>query len=95
MGAGINLTISGDLAPSYSPAAFLSFWRFSMGVAGFGGPALAAWAIWIAGFGAAPLLIGAMGLAGCSRDGPLHEGKPVLIHAGLEIRRSINNNFES
>ena len=66
MGAGINLTISGDLAPSYSPAAFLSFWRFSMGVAGFGGPALAAWAIGIAGFGAAPLLIGAMGLAGAS-----------------------------
>lgn len=64
MGAGINLTISGDLAPSFSPAAFLSFWRFSIGAAGFGGPALAAWAIGMAGFGAAPLLIGAMGLAG-------------------------------
>ena len=44
-GAGINLTISGDLAPGESPAAFLSVWLFVMGFAGFGGPALAAWVI--------------------------------------------------
>ena len=64
MGAGINLTISGDLAPKDSPAAFLSFWRFFMGFAGFGGPALAAWIINTAGTAAAPPATAAAGLLG-------------------------------
>jgi len=64
MGAGINLTISGDLAPKVSPAAFLSFWRFFMGFAGFGGPALAAWVIAAAGTLAAPPLTAALGFSG-------------------------------
>ena len=64
MGAGINLTISGDLAPKDSPAAFLSFWRFFMGFAGFGGPALAAWMISAAGNTAAPPVTAAVGFLG-------------------------------
>ncbi|MCK5735160.1 MAG: MFS transporter, partial [Spirochaetaceae bacterium] len=64
MGAGINLTISGDLAPKNSPAAFMSFWRFFMGFAGFGGPAVAAWIISTAGTTAAPPVTAAMGFFG-------------------------------
>jgi predicted MFS family arabinose efflux permease len=64
LGAGINLTISGDLAPKDSPAAFMSFWRFFMGFAGFGGPALAAWVIAAAGTLAAPPLTAALGFSG-------------------------------
>ena len=64
MGAGINLTVSGDLAPREAPEFFLSAWRFVMGLAGFGGPALAAWMIGIAGATAAPPVVGATGFAG-------------------------------
>ena len=64
MGAGINLTVSGDLAPRESPEAFLSAWRFVMGFAGFGGPALAAWIIGLAGAAAAPPAAAAAGFAG-------------------------------
>ena len=64
MGAGINLTVSGDLAPRESPEAFLSIWRFLMGFAGFGGPALAAWAIGLVGTGAAPPMTAAAGFTG-------------------------------
>ncbi len=64
MGAGINLTVSGDLAPRESPEAFLSFWRFIMGLAGFGGPALAAWIINLLGAGAGPPMTAAAGFAG-------------------------------
>ncbi len=64
MGAGINLTISGDLAPKDSPAAFLSFWHFFMGFAGFGGPALAAWMIGAAGAAAAPPVTAGVGFLG-------------------------------
>lgn len=64
MGAGINLTISGDLAPRESPAAFLSIWRFIQGFAGFGGPALAAWMIKAAGNSAAPPVTAAVGFTG-------------------------------
>lgn len=64
MGAGINLTISGDLAPGESPAAFMSIWRFMQGIAGFGGPALAAWMIKAAGSSAAPPVTAAVGFAG-------------------------------
>ncbi len=64
MGAGINLTISGDLAPRESPAAFMSIWRFIQGLAGFGGPALAAWMIRTAGSSAAPPVTAAVGFIG-------------------------------
>lgn len=64
MGAGINLTISGDLAPREAPAAFLSIWRFVQGFAGFGGPALAAWMINAAGNSAAPPVAAAVGISG-------------------------------
>jgi MFS family permease len=63
-GAGINLTISGDLAPKESPAAFLSVWLFVMGFAGFGGPALAAWAISMVGGAGAPPVAAAAGFTG-------------------------------
>ncbi len=63
-GAGINLTVSGDLAPRESPEFFLSAWRFAMGFAGFGGPALAAWVIGSLGASAAPPVVGVSGLAG-------------------------------
>lgn len=63
-GAGINLTVSGDLAPLQSPAAFMSIWRFIMGFAGFGGPALAAWMIRIAGNAAAPPVAASVGFLG-------------------------------
>lgn len=66
MGAGINLTVSGDLAPRVAPEAFLSAWRFIMGFAGFGGPALAAWVIANIGTGPAPPLVGAVGFAGAA-----------------------------
>ena len=64
MGAGINLTISSDLAPGESPVAFMSIWRFLMGFAGFGGPALAALMIGIAGNVAAPPVVAATGFIG-------------------------------
>ena len=64
LGAGINLAVSGDLAPRDSPAFFLSVWRFIMGFAGFGGPALAAWMIGLAGSSAAPPVVGLAGLSG-------------------------------
>ena len=64
MGAGINLTVSGDLAPRKAPEFFLSAWRFVMGFAGFAGPALAAWIIRSLSPSAAPPAVGAAGLAG-------------------------------
>ncbi len=64
MGAGINLAISGDLAPGDSPVAFMSIWRFFMGFAGFGGPALAALMIGIAGNASAPPVAAATGFMG-------------------------------
>ena len=64
MGAGINLTVSGDLAPRKTPEFFLSAWRFVMGFAGFGGPALAAGIIRSLNPSAAPPAVGAAGLAG-------------------------------
>ncbi len=63
-GAGINLTVSGDLAPREHPEAFLSFWRFAMGLAGFGGPALASWIIAVTGLAGAPVLVLTAGLSG-------------------------------
>ncbi|MCG8454382.1 MAG: MFS transporter [Spirochaetales bacterium] len=64
LGAGINLTISGDLAPRQHPAAFLSLWRFFMGFAAFGGPALAATTIRLVGESAAPPLMTFLGAIG-------------------------------
>lgn len=63
-GAGINLTVSNDLAPRNSPAVFLSFWRFAQGFAAFAGPALAAGIIQSAGSSAAPPVSSAAGFAG-------------------------------
>lgn len=62
-GAGLNLTVSNDLAPRGSPEFFLSIWRCIQGMAGFGGPALTAWMISQIGSGNAPPLSAAMGFA--------------------------------
>ena len=63
MGAGINMTVSADLAPRRAAGVFLSFWRFSQGLAAAAGPALAGVTAQALGTGAAPLAVAAAGVA--------------------------------
>lgn len=61
-GAGINLTISGDLAPREAPAAFLSFWRLAIGIGGAVGPAAVGIIAQAFSPGVSPLAVAAVGL---------------------------------
>jgi MFS family permease len=62
MGAGINLTISGDLAPREAPAVFLSAWRFVIGIGGAVGPAAVGVIAQAFRPGVSPLAVAAVGL---------------------------------
>ena len=63
-GAGINMTFSASLAPDDEVGGFMGIWRLFTDAGTVGGPLLAGGITALAGLGAAPLVLGAVGIAG-------------------------------
>lgn len=64
LGSGINMTLGSDFSPSVGRSQFLGMWRLITDVGTAGGPLLVAVVTAVASLGAAPVVIGAVGIAG-------------------------------
>jgi len=64
LGSGINMTLGSDFSPSVGRSQFLGMWRLITDVGTAGGPLLVAVVTAVASLGAAPIVIGAVGVAG-------------------------------
>lgn len=64
LGSGINMTLGSDFSPSIGRSQFLGMWRLITDVGTAGGPLLVAVVTAVASLGAAPIVIGAVGVAG-------------------------------
>lgn len=64
LGSGINMTLGSDLSPVVGRSQFLGMWRLITDVGTAGGPLLVAVVTAVASLGAAPVVIGAVGIAG-------------------------------
>ncbi len=66
LGAGFNMTLGSDLAPTEGRSHFLGLWRLVSDVGTVGGPLLVAAATSLASLGAAAVVVGGVGLVGAS-----------------------------
>ena len=66
LGAGINMTLGSDLSPALGRSQFLGLWRLISDAGTAGGPLLISVVTSLASLGLAPVVVGAVGLAGAA-----------------------------